>query len=210
MVVPSTVVDREWSNSDRAALMEQENFPKPTMHITIDQVLLPEDELVFLRGIGGIGKTSLLDMLTLKWAKDEIPDLLAIEFVFKFTCRDLNDTSGKFSNIQELFELKFPEVFESITFDDLMEISDRVLVIVDGLDELKDIFVDSNFAASSADSLAQLVFTLLDPKGDWLKNHKVLACGRPKAIEHVKTNLPRNSKRKTIEVCGFDDENIAK
>uniref|UniRef100_A0A7M5UWJ4 Uncharacterized protein n=1 Tax=Clytia hemisphaerica TaxID=252671 RepID=A0A7M5UWJ4_9CNID len=37
MVVPSTVVDREWSNSDRAALMEQENFPKPTMHITIDQ-----------------------------------------------------------------------------------------------------------------------------------------------------------------------------
>ncbi|XP_066911190.1 uncharacterized protein [Clytia hemisphaerica] len=210
VVLPSTVVDKDWSNSDRAALMEQENVPKTTIHKSIDQVLLSNDELVFIRGIGGIGKTSLLDMLTFKWAKGEIPDLSAIEFLFKFTCRDLNDTSRKFSNLQELFELKFPEVFESITFDDLMEISDRVLVIVDGIDELKDIYVESKPGGSSADSLAQLVFKLLDPKGDWLRNHKVLACGRPKAIEHVKTKLPTNSKRKTIEVCGFDDENIVK
>eukprot|EP00111_Clytia_hemisphaerica_P001501 TCONS_00004302-protein len=210
VVLPSTVVDKDWSNSDRAALMEQENLPKTTIHKSIDQVLLSNDELVFIRGIGGIGKTSLLDMLTFKWAKGEIPDLSAIKFLFKFTCRDLNDTSSKFSNLQELFKLKFPEVFESITFDDLMEISDRVLVIVDGIDELKDIYVQNKPGASSAKSLAQIVFNLLDPKGDWLKNHKVLACGRPKAIEHVKTKLPTNSKQKTIEVCGFDDENIVK
>ncbi|XP_066926046.1 uncharacterized protein [Clytia hemisphaerica] len=210
VVLPSTIVDKEWSNSDRAALMEHENLPKTTIHKSINQVLLPNDELVFIRGIGGIGKTSLLDMLTYKWAKGEIPDLSAIKFLFKFTCRDLNDASGKFSNLQELFELKFPKVFESITFDDLMEISDRVLVIVDGLDELKDIYVESKPGAFSKTSLAQLVFKLLEPKGDWLKNHKVLACGRPKAIEYVKTKLPTNSKRKTIEVCGFDDENIVK
>ena len=210
VVLPSTDVDKEWSNSDRAALMEQESLPKTTAHKSIEKVLLPPDELVFIRGIGGIGKTSLLDMFTFKWAKGEGTDLSAIKFLFKFTCRDLNNTLGNFSDLRELFKLKFPEVFESITFNDLMEMSKRVLVIVDGLDELKDIYVESNTGASLKESLAHLVLTLLNPKGDWLKNHKVLAYGRPKAIEHVKSKLPTNSKRKTVEVCGFDDENVLK
>ena len=210
VMLPSTAVDREWSNSDRAALMEQENLPKTTTHKAIDKVLLPQDELVFIRGIGGIGKTSLLDMLTFKWAKGEVNNLSTINFLFKFTCRDLNNTTDNFSNLQELFKFKFPEVFESINLDDLMEIADKVLLIVDGLDELKDLYVENNPGASSIKSLVQFVFSLLDPKGDWLKNHKVLACGRPKAIDYVKTKLPTNSKRKTIEVCGFDDNNVIK
>ena len=79
---------------------------------------------------------------------------------------------------------------------------------MDGLDELKDLYLSENSSASTRDNLNQTVFDLLNPKGDWLPNQKVIACGRPKASEFVKNQIPVNSNRKTVEVCGFDDENI--
>ncbi|XP_066926433.1 uncharacterized protein [Clytia hemisphaerica] len=204
VVLPSSTVDKEWSNSDRAALKEQQKIPKAACTKDIDQILPSDDEAVYVRGVGGIGKTTLLDMFTYKWAKAEIDNSTENAFIFKFTCRDLNNTSDSFKNLEELFCKKFPEVLKFVSFDDLREISDRVLIVVDGIDELKDLYSSEN----SPDNLKHIVFDLIDPKCHWLPNHKVIACGRPKAIEFVKKQLPVNSKRKNIEVCGFDDENI--
>ena len=210
VVLPSDIVDQEWSNSDRSALMQQQHSFKPKSYNSVDQIPLPEDELVFISGIGGIGKSTMVDMFTFKWAKGGLANLPNTNFLFKFTCRDLNNISGRFTNLKELFELKFPEVIKFISFEDLMEISDRVLVIVDGTDELKDLYLFENPSVSTETNLADLVFDLINPKGKWLPNHKVIASGRLKAIEFIKNKLPRNSKRKTVEVCGFDDENIRK
>ena len=211
VVLPSSTVDKEWSNSDRAALMEQQYISKSTSTKAIDQILLSSDELVFLSGIGGMGKTTLLDMFTYKWAKGDLHNEAAnIEFIFKFTCRNLNNISNSFTNLEELFRLKFPAVMKFISFNDLMEISERVLIVVDGLDELKNLYVTENSSTFTTDNLSQIVIDLLNPKGHWLPKHKVIACGRPKASEFVKKHLPMNSKRQTIEVCGFNDENIRK
>ena len=191
--------------------MEQQYISKSTSTKAIDQILLSSDELVFLSGIGGMGKTTLLDMFTYKWAKGDLHNEAAnIEFIFKFTCRNLNNISNSFTNLEELFRLKFPAVMKFISFHDLMEISERVLIVVDGLDELKNLYVTENSSTFTTNNLSQIVIDLLNPKGHWLPKHKVIACGRPKASEFVKKHLPMNSKRKTIEVCGFNDENIRK
>ncbi|XP_066917867.1 uncharacterized protein [Clytia hemisphaerica] len=210
VVLPSSTFDKKWSNPDRAALMEQQYIPKTSPKRAVNNIFSQKDELVFVRGIGGIGKTTLLEMLTYKWAKGELDAEVNIDFVFKFTCRNLNTISSQFTNVRELFELKYPEVMKLTSFDDLMEISERVLIVIDGLDELKDLYLPESSSASNRDSLNLTVFNLINPKADWFPNHKVIACGRPKAVEFVKKEIPINSNRKNIEVCGFDDENVWK
>ncbi|XP_066915032.1 uncharacterized protein [Clytia hemisphaerica] len=74
VVLPSSTVDKEWSNSDRAALMEQQYIPKTSPKTSVNNIFSQKDELVFVRGIGGIGKTTLLEMLTYKWAKGELDE----------------------------------------------------------------------------------------------------------------------------------------
>uniref|UniRef100_A0A7M5V858 NACHT domain-containing protein n=1 Tax=Clytia hemisphaerica TaxID=252671 RepID=A0A7M5V858_9CNID len=142
-------------------------------------------------------------MFTFKWAKEELKTDIKVDFLFKFTCRELNNLSSKFSNLEELFKLnvKYKDIFRDITFDDLMEISDRVLVVIDGVDELKDIYLMGNPSCKN-----QLILDLIDPKAIWLPNHKSIVCGRPKACELVKRQF--KCYHKTIEVCGFSEENV--
>eukprot|EP00111_Clytia_hemisphaerica_P021123 TCONS_00062222-protein len=208
VVLPSSTVDKEWSNSDRDALVEQQKLVKSTVEKDIKTILLPSDEVVFIRGVAGIGKSTLLDMFTLKWAKNEISN--GIDFVFKFTCRELNNVSTNFNNLEQLFKLKFPDVMQVITFKNLMEISERVLIVVDGIDELRDLYEVRNDTVSNGNRISNKVFELLNPKTGWLLHHKSIVCGRPRATEFIKKQLPPSSKRKTVEVCGFDDKNIEK
>ncbi|XP_066929390.1 uncharacterized protein [Clytia hemisphaerica] len=204
VVLPSADVDKEWSNSDRAALIEQQKYKKREKSTKdINQILPSDNEAVFVRGVAGIGKTTLLDMFTYKWAKRELRNTASIEFMFHFRCRELNIISNSFNSLEGLFQLKYPNL--EISFKDLKEISERVLIVVDGLDELN---ISENLSTSKTTN--QIVFKLLNPKGAWLPNHKVITCGRPKASEFVKKQLPVNSRRKNIELCGFDDENIRK
>ena len=60
-------------------------------------------------------------------------------------------------SLEELFKLKFPKTMARISFDDLKEISDRVLIVVDGLDELKDLYLSESSSASTRDNLNQSV-----------------------------------------------------
>uniref|UniRef100_A0A7M5XI15 NACHT domain-containing protein n=2 Tax=Clytia hemisphaerica TaxID=252671 RepID=A0A7M5XI15_9CNID len=206
VVLPSADVDKEWSNSDRAALIEQQKYQKREKSTKdINQILPSDNEAVFVRGVAGIGKTTLLDMFTYKWAKRELTNTASIEFMFHFSCRKLNIISNRFNSLEELFQLQYPDL--NISFKDLKEISERVLIVIDGLDELKDLYLSENLSTSKTTN--QIVFELLNPKGAWLPNHKVITCGRPKASEFVKKQLPK-TRRKNIELCGFDDENIRK
>ena len=108
--------------------------------------------------------------------------------------------------VEELFSQKYPEVFNTISLSDLEAISERVLVIVDGLDELQDIY-DINAINKKAFHL-KILSSIIDTKNRILKNHKVVACGRPKACEFVKQHFVQMSK--TIEVVGFSQDNILK
>ena len=164
IVLPSTEMDREWNNSDRDTLLKQSNISSLKTHRDVDQVFSVEDELVYLRGVAGIGKSTLCDMFCFKWAKGELKNQANIDFIFKFNCREINNISDRFSSLEELFLDQYADIFRQINFADLKEIADRVLIIVDGIDELQQLSKDCCYH--------QLIFDLINPKGKWLKNHK--------------------------------------
>ena len=117
--------------------------------------------------------------------------------------------------VEELFSQKYPEVFRIISLSDLQSISERVLVIIDGLDELQDIYNIN--AVKKKEFHLKVLSSIMDTKNGILKRHKVIACGRPKACEFVKhvanvvqMNVQMLPMTKTIEVVGFSQANILK
>ena len=199
-VVKSSVVNEEQlTNSDRDTLIN--NNLNEYESIRMEEIIQQGDESVYIRGVGGTGKTTMLEMYALAWAKKRLAE--TFDFVFLFNCREINALS-EVKTVEELFKYKYPEVFDRIKLFDLQPISDRVLIIIDGLDELQDVYM---FNMTSSRQL-YIVASLIDTKNGVLKNHKVIACGRPKACEFIKQQFVNKSK--TIEVCGFNKENISK
>ena len=66
-VISGASVDREWSNSDRETLMQQKYLEFES--IKMKDVLSENDNLVIVRGVAGVGKSTYIQMMTLKWAK---------------------------------------------------------------------------------------------------------------------------------------------
>ena len=209
IVLPSVDVDEKWTNSDRETLVKHKFIRKEGVGKAVDQLLTPDDDTVFIRGVAGIGKSTLIDMFTFKWAKKEIKSL-DIDFVFKFTCREMNDISDEIKNLDELFSHQFPEVFNMVNLQDLAEKSDKILIIVDGLDELRDVYLmDISCFQKKQDSFLKVVFDLINNKSkNKFEKHKTFVCGRPKSCEFFKEKLLKTCKTKTIEVYGFNNENI--
>jgi len=220
-VIDASEVDKEWNNSDRDALMEQRYLKMRS--IDIEHIVQSDDQVVIVRGVAGIGKTTLIDMFTrkttlidmftLKWAKGEILKEEKIDFLFRFTCSGLNRISEKMS-LEELFKEQFPEIFSFVSIEELGWISSRILIVVDGLDELQGIYakeMDENCSPEIDLTRLTLVYNMINRNGSFLKNHKSIICGRPKACEFIKCKLAKSKNIvKSIEVCGFSSENVQK
>ena len=213
MVLPSSSVEEELNNSDRDALIAYQNnvssMPNETQCISLNEILQPNDEMVFVRGVAGSGKTTMIDMLALKWAKCELGKAFSdVDFLFKFNCRELNNLLHRGLTLESLFVETYPEIFSEISLRELIDLSERVLIMVDGLDELSDVYkMGSNH---EKDDLLQVVFQLMSPKQKpFLKNHKTIVSGRPKACEFVRAQFSRrNIKTNIIQVCGFNSLNV--
>ena len=200
-VLSGKEVNREWLNSDREAIMKLEYLQQES--IGINDIWEPTDQLVFVRGVAGIGKSTLINRYVLKWAKNEIlndDDDSRIDFLLLFECRELN-TLTNIHNLEELIRSKYPQIFHSIAYTDFQTTANRVMIIVDGLDELKGIYDDNNEEPSP---MRELVKSMIDTKSSILNGHTTIACGRPNACEFVKSTLVHSQNVKTIEVCGFD------
>ena len=91
----------------------------------------------------------------------------SFDFVFMFTCRELNVMLEDIKTVEEVFRKNYPEVFDIINISDLQSISDKVLIIFDGVDELQDIY---KFNKRKSFNL-RLLFSLVDTKKGILKNH---------------------------------------
>ena len=152
--------------------------------------------------ISGSGKTSLVEMYNLKWAKGELKTNFQIDFMFTFACRELNNLVNDKTTLEELFKTCYPEVFELITLDDLRNLGSRVMIIVDGIDELHNIY---GFETESM-SANRIVRQLIDQ--NFIPEHKTFICGRPKACQFLRNSILNTRKTKTVEVCGFTETNI--
>ena len=64
LVLPSSEVDTEWNNSDRKALLKLRYLERSSSEKAFDQLYSPDDELVVVSGVAGIGKTTLIDIFS--------------------------------------------------------------------------------------------------------------------------------------------------
>ena len=204
-VLSSDEANKEWLDSDRETIMNMRYLQLESIHI--NDIWKPSDELVFVRGVAGIGKSTLINRYVLKWARREIlsGEDGKIEFLFFFECRDLN-TMPDINNFEELIVKKYSGILKYIKISDLKGFADRVMIIVDGLDELQGIYERPNESFPTT----ELVETMINTKSPLLKGHKTVACGRPKACEFIKFKMLQSQKVKIIEVSGFNEANTIK
>ena len=145
-----------------------------------------------------------INRYVLKWANEEIltetNDMAKIDFLFFLECRELN-TKPNLNSLEELLKETYPHVFEYLDLSDLQKIADRVMIVVDGLDELQGIYDEDNKTYQTT----ELIKKVIDTKSGLLKGHKTIVCGRPKACEFIKSTM-HLQKTKLVEVCGFDEK----
>ena len=192
------------SHSDRETLMEQQYLEMK--HLDIKEIIEQNDHHIMVRGVAGIGKTTLLDMLTFRWAKKELLNgskdgkSPKIELLFTFAGREIN-TFNNFTTMEELLRMKYPDIFNYITFDDLKEISHQTIFLFDGIDELQDIY---NEPISKSTKISTIVNTIKRPE------FRFILGGRPKACENIIKEVRSVCRFKTVEVCGFNTTSIGR
>ena len=86
--------------------------------IGIDDLWKEKDQLVIVRGVAGIGKSTMIKRYVLKWAKDEIlasstDNAKSIDFLFFFECRELN-TTPNIGSPEEMLKTKYPDILKHI------------------------------------------------------------------------------------------------
>ena len=164
-------------------------------NVKISDIIDKDKRIVFLRGLPGAGKSVLVKQMTYKWADGEL--FQQFDLCITFECRELNyfmqnegKTFEKHKQFVEFVKTKFNFEFGSKA---------NVLVIVDALDELRDIFDQTN------DSI---IWQLLDVKMPNYSRAKLIITGRP----HVENILFSQNKDtggiRTVEIDGLSEEQI--
>ena len=209
-------VEEEWMKSDREYHMRQAHLERE--NIKLERIIEETNTAVIVRGIAGIGKSTLFQNYILKWAYGEILNgedgMPRIDFLFFFTCRELNELSqSEFSSSESMLEEGFPEVFKLISVEQLKDVSHRVGIFVDGidefryLDEMKGINSKKHFNSSSP--LTKAFYRLVEPHSSiFLEQKKVLLAGRPEACEIMKSVFSERVDTRMVEVCGFSEKSV--
>ena len=164
-------------------------------NIKLSDIIDKDKRIVFIRGLPGAGKSVLVKQMTYKWADGEL--FQQFDLCITFECRELNyfmQNEGKefekHKKFVEFVKTKFNFEFGS---------KGNVLMIVDALDELRDIFDQTN------DSI---IWQLLDVKMPNYSRAKLIITGRP----HVENMLFRQNKDtggiRTVEIDGLREEQI--
>ena len=211
-LVKSAEVDKDWIQNDREHHLRMSE--KIKQNIRYEELLTSSDRFFLLRGIAGIGKTSLLNCLMLKWAsgalwhgKDNQPHF---DFVFRFNCRELNRYEDTHLCVEDLFKCHYPDIFDHICFKDLRENAERILIILDGSDEFRDIdglLVKQRILGSRKAPTATVIQTLLS---GCFPNCKRIVAGRPESVNKLYSRWGGDIEIKRADIVGFSDKMIHK
>ena len=208
-IIEAKQIDEAWSTDDRDFHMKTTHFEKKS--IKLKDILSRNDNFVVVRGIAGIVKTSMVDSYVLKWAKQEIlnggNNSNQIDFLFKLTCRKIN-TFSNVSTAEEILRCEYEKVLKDVECEELQDISHRILILVDGADELKSLHEISDPKIRELPGLVKSVYDLIDIRSNFLTGHKTMIAARPEACQIIHTEFKMVINMKMIEVCGFNSESV--
>ena len=208
-IIEAQLMDEDWSGGDRDYHMKTKHFERTS--ITFQEIFSRKDEFVIVRGIAGIGKTSMVDSYVLKWEKHEIlngnNNSHHIDFLFKLTCRNIN-TFTNISTAEQLLRTEYGSVLKDVEFEDLEDVSHRILILIDGADELQSLHQISNAESRQNSGLLKSVYQLINIKSNFLTNHKTIIAARPEACQIIDATFKSTVKIKMMEVCGFNPSSV--
>ena len=214
-LVHSAEVDRDWFISDREYHLAA-NYDKDRQMLSYKDLLAVDDKYVILRGIAGVGKTSLIDYMLLQWANgclwNNVQNMPSFAFVFKFPCRELNLYQNKVS-IQGLFERLYPKVFRQISFEDLVTCRQRVLVILDGFDEFREqneLLESCGTSFSEETNIGAVLHNMLKPLTGCFLDQTTILASRPDSANTLYLRRGKKVKIKRVDIVGFTMEGISK
>lgn len=202
-IIDAKEMDKIWNNDEATIHLQLNHFDRSK--IPVDNIVTKKDKFVVLRGIAGIGKSTLVQSYVQRWTNPETKyaeDEATIHFFFKFNCRDLN-TLDEIGDVNDLLKKKFPSVFRYISIDDLYETPSSVLILIDGIDELRSIHNINNSQSwpEGDKKILKCVIELMD-----IPLVKTIVSGRPEACRRIVKN--RDKKIKMIEICGFNSNSV--
>uniref|UniRef100_A0A3Q2DWP8 NACHT domain-containing protein n=1 Tax=Cyprinodon variegatus TaxID=28743 RepID=A0A3Q2DWP8_CYPVA len=196
--------EREVKNEDEVKQTESASLVPGGSETTVscEEIFKPErDEKIrtlVTKGVSGIGKTVLTQKYTLDWAEGKADP--NIQFIFPYTCRELNLLKSKSISLIGLIHQFFPETKEAeiSCFEDF-----QVLFIFDGLDELQPPLNFSNTQiltdVSEPASIHVVVANLI--RGKLLPSALIWITTRPAAANQI----PFQYVDSVTEVRGFTD-----
>ena len=213
-IIEAKEIDHDWSKGDRDFFMKTKHFERTS--IKLEEILSESDEFVVVRGIAGIGKTSMVDSYVLKWAQGELlngkDNSQQIDILFKLTCRNVNTFSNVFT-AEDLLRAEYARVLKDIEFEDLEDISHRIVILIDGVDELQSLHELNNVLLTTEirtelPPLVRSVYELIDTHSNTLARHKTIIAARPEACQIVDAVFKGKIKIKMVEVCGFNSNSV--
>ena len=151
-----------------------------------------DQRVTFIRGAAGMGKSVLATQLAYGWAKGEMYQ--EFKLLIMFECRELNKFMEDNKNQPKRKEVIGEFLKEKKVKCDLGN-GDRILFVVDGLDELQDINNNS------------IIEELLDMNHPTYMMSKIILLGRP----HIEYNLHQYKKiggLRKLDIIGLSDTQI--
>ena len=207
-VVKSIQVEKDWKQSERSYHLALKHEEKEI--IRIEDIVSADDRLVSLRGIAGIGKTFLLESIVHRWANNKLytggNNSLQVDILFILTCRELNLLS-KNATWRDIIESADAKVSDCM-IEDITDISDRVMIILDGTDEWNCLKEIQQIKTKKCSPITNAVHDLINPTSTIFPGRTILIAGRPQACDIIESILSRNriKRIKRIESIGFSHE----
>ncbi|XP_057298222.1 uncharacterized protein LOC130629132 [Hydractinia symbiolongicarpus] len=174
---------------------------------TMENLLEEENQIVLLRGIGGIGKSFMVQTMALNWAEKRIWKNFQFVFLFKF--REMNLVRN-ISSLSDLVLKKYPLLFTKIKFTDLVPVSKKIIFIMDGLDEfsrVEDLHIISKQESDNVSDISKVIFETINPHNALMPGHKTIITSRPNACPVLRKSFSTASI-KQVDILGFSSEQV--
>ena len=188
-VVDSLEVEKDWKQSERTYHLALKHEAKE--FIEIEDIVTADVRLVSLRGVAGIGKTSLLESIAHRWANNELytgeNNSLQVDLLFIFNCRQLN-LLPKNATWKDIIESEDAKVSDDM-MEDITVISNRVMIFLDGIDEWNCLSEMREIKNKTCSPITNAVHDLINPTANIFPGRVILIAGRPQACDIIESVL---------------------
>ena len=200
-------VDEELENSSDYLYHQKHYQSYSGRRISMQEILQLDDIVIMMRGIAGIGKTTLVDQMVSEWGhkrlwrgKNGSPDY---KFVFLLSAKDLNclESNKDISSMYDLVRKLFGSAMCNVDEREFKEMCKHSLLVLEGMDELRCLErVCKGVSLTAFEHAVRDIIMRYD-------GHDVLITGRPVSCQRI-SKMYSKIKVKKIEVLGYNEDQM--